>query len=86
MHRESLLDLERLDQVADEQLALVRIGFRQILKPPLNRRQVFNVRDAEESPLRFSLLDGNEEAAMFFGHHADKLFNRLLAREGAHRA
>jgi len=38
------------------------------------------VRETEESPLRVPSLDGNEEAAVFFGHRADKLCNRLLAR------
>ena len=58
IHRKSLPDLERLAQVAKEQLAFFRVRLREVLEPPLNGGQFFNVRDIQQLPLRFSFLDG----------------------------
>lgn len=49
-------------------------------------RQLFDVRDVQQFPLRFSFLHGQEEPAVFLGHLPDELFDEFLAREAGLRA
>ena len=75
----SLLDLERLAQVAKEQLPLFRVRLREVLEPPLDGGEFFDVRGVQKPPLGFSFLHGQEEPTVFLRHPADKFFDEFFA-------
>src|SRR5713101_5909399 len=79
-HLPSLLDPERLEQIVDELLALLRVHHREILEPPLHGGQLLSMGNLEEFPLRLSSLEGCQESSVFLRHPADKLLDQVFAR------